>query len=118
MTIRYVDRPDMPETFADSIASTYFDGQTLRIEFTVTRVDEAAAVAPITAHRFPVCRMVVPAAAGVDLINRLNQDRRRTSTGRRGEADTAANGSAQGNLTQRRTLGLRAMPFVICSFFY
>jgi hypothetical protein len=73
VTIRYVDRPDMPETFADSIASTYFDGQTLRIEFTVTRVDEAASVAPITARRFPVCRIVVPAPAGIDLINRLNK---------------------------------------------
>ena len=73
VTIRYVDRPDMPETFADSIASTYFDGQTLRIEFTVTRLDEAASVAPMTARRFPVCRIVVPAPAGIDLINRLNQ---------------------------------------------
>jgi len=73
VTIRYVDRPDMPETFADSIASTYFDGQTLRIEFTVTRVDETASVAPMTARRFPVRRIVVPAPAGIDLINRLNQ---------------------------------------------
>lgn len=73
VTIRYVDRPDMPETFADSVANTYFDGQTLRIEFTVTRVDETASVAPMTARRFPVCRIVVPAPAGIDLINRLNQ---------------------------------------------
>ena len=31
-TIRYVDRPDVGETFADSITGLVFDGQTLRIE--------------------------------------------------------------------------------------
>ena len=39
-TIRYVDRPDVGETFADSITGLVFDGQTPRIEFSVTRVDE------------------------------------------------------------------------------
>jgi hypothetical protein len=27
----------------------------------------------MTARRFPVCRIVVPTPAGIDLINRLNQ---------------------------------------------
>jgi hypothetical protein len=31
-TIRYVDRADMVETFADSVTGLIFDGQTLRIE--------------------------------------------------------------------------------------
>ena len=35
-TIRYLDRADMVETFADSITGLIFDGQTLRIEFGVT----------------------------------------------------------------------------------
>jgi hypothetical protein len=37
--LRYQDIPDLPETFADSIGQWIFDGQNLRIEFTVTRLD-------------------------------------------------------------------------------
>ncbi len=45
-TIRYVDRADMAETFVDSITGLIFDGQTLRIEFGVTRLDEIKANTP------------------------------------------------------------------------
>jgi hypothetical protein len=30
-TIRYIDRPEMGEVFADSINHVYFDGQSLRL---------------------------------------------------------------------------------------
>jgi hypothetical protein len=70
---RYVDRPDTPETFADSITALFFDGQTLRIEFAVTRVDEVKANTPITGRRYPACRVVLPPSAAVDLINRMQQ---------------------------------------------
>ena len=43
ITVHHVDRPDTRETFADAIGGAYFDGQTLRIEFAVTRLDEAKA---------------------------------------------------------------------------
>ena len=39
-TVRYVDNPDCAETFADSVNSVFFDGQTMRIEFGITRMDE------------------------------------------------------------------------------
>jgi hypothetical protein len=42
-TFRYVDRPELVETFADSITGMFFDGQSLRIEFAVSRVDEIKA---------------------------------------------------------------------------
>jgi hypothetical protein len=71
--IRYLDRADMEETFADSISGLIFDGQTLRIEFAVTRFDEMKANAPITGRRYPACRLVLPPAAAVDLINRMQQ---------------------------------------------
>jgi hypothetical protein len=58
-TIRYVDRPDVDETFADSITGLVFDGQTLRIEFGVTRVDEVKPDAPITGRRYPTSRIVL-----------------------------------------------------------
>jgi hypothetical protein len=72
-TIRYLDRADMEETFADSITGLIFDGQTLRIEFGVTRFDDVKTNTPITGRRYPACRLVLPPAAAVDLINRMQQ---------------------------------------------
>lgn len=72
-TIQYLDRADMEETFADSINRLSHDGQTLRIEFGITRFDDVKAGAPITGRRYPACRLVLPPAAAVDLINRMQQ---------------------------------------------
>ena len=71
--IRTVDRPDVAETFADSVTGLMFDGQTLRIEFGVTRFDEVKPNMPISGRRYPACRIVLPPAAAVDLINRMQQ---------------------------------------------
>ena len=72
-TIRYIDRPDIEETFADSISGLIFDGQALRIEFAVTRLDEVKPNTPVTGRRYPASRIVLPPAAAVDLINRMQQ---------------------------------------------
>jgi hypothetical protein len=72
-TIRNFDRPEVAETFADSITSLIFDGQSLRIEFGVTRLDEVKPNAPITGRRYTACRLVLPPAAAVDFINRMQQ---------------------------------------------
>jgi hypothetical protein len=72
-TIRLVDRPDLEEVFADSVTGLIFDGQTLRIEFGVTRFDEVKPNTPITGRRYPACRIVLPPAAAVELINRIQQ---------------------------------------------
>jgi len=71
--IRYVDRADVEETFADCVSGLIFDGQTLRIEFGVTRFDDVRPNTPITGRRYPACRLVLPPAAAVDLINRMQQ---------------------------------------------
>jgi hypothetical protein len=71
--IRLVDRPDLAETFVDSVSGLVFDGQTLRIDFAVTRLDEIKPNAPITGRRYPACRLVLPPAAAADLINRMQQ---------------------------------------------
>ena len=60
----------MVETFADSVTGLIFDGQTLRIEFGVTRFDDVKPNTPITGRRYPACRLVLPPVAAVDLINR------------------------------------------------
>ena len=73
VTIRYLDRPDCLETFADSLTRLSFDGQTLRLEFAVTRMDDVKPNAPVTGRRYPVCRLVLQPLAAVDLINRIQQ---------------------------------------------
>jgi hypothetical protein len=72
-TVRMIDRVDVAETFADSVTGLIFDGQTLRIEFAVTRFDEVKPNTPITGRRYPACRVVLPPATAVDLINRMQQ---------------------------------------------
>ena len=72
-TIRYVDRPDMAETFADSVNHVYFDGQSLRLEFGITRLDDVKPNTPVTGRRYPAQRMVLTPAAAVELINRMQQ---------------------------------------------
>jgi hypothetical protein len=71
--IRYIDRSDCIESFADSISSLYFDGQTLRIEFGVTRLDDVKPNQPISGRRIPTQRMVLTPSAAVELINRMQQ---------------------------------------------
>ncbi|MGO9869814.1 MAG: hypothetical protein ACLPJY_19410 [Rhodomicrobium sp.] len=71
--IRFIDRSDVVETFADSVSGLIFDGQTLRIEFAVTRLDEVKPNTPVTGRRYPASRIVLPPAAAVDLINRMRQ---------------------------------------------
>ena len=72
-SIRYVDQPECRETFADSIVSVFFDGQTMRIEFGITRMDDMKQDAPITGRRYPACRLVLPATAAIELINKMQQ---------------------------------------------
>ena len=72
-SIRYVDQPECGETFADSVVSVFFDGQTMRIEFGITRMDEIKQGAPMTGRRYPACRLVLPVNAAIDLINKMQQ---------------------------------------------
>jgi hypothetical protein len=71
--LHYVDRPECLETFADAINNIVFDGQTLRVEFGVSRVDEIKPNTPVTGRRYPVCRLVLPPAAAIELINKMQQ---------------------------------------------
>jgi hypothetical protein len=72
-SIRYVDQPECRETFADSINSVFFDGQTMRIEFGITRMDEMKQGQPVSGRRYPACRLVLPVSAAIDLINKMQQ---------------------------------------------
>src|SRR4029078_10757069 len=72
-TIPSADGRECAETFADSINHVYFDGQSLRIEFGVTRLDDVKQNAPVTGRRHPAQRMVLTPMAAVKLINRMQQ---------------------------------------------
>lgn len=71
--VRYIDLPECKETFADTIVGVFFDGQTMRIEFATTRMDEMKQGQPVTARRYPACRLVLPVNAAIDLINKMQQ---------------------------------------------
>jgi hypothetical protein len=72
-TYTYVDLPDLAETFADSIGGVFFDGHSLRIEFCVGRLDPSKPQPPQTGRRFPACRLVLSAAAAVELMNTMQR---------------------------------------------
>jgi hypothetical protein len=71
--LRYQDRPEVTEVFADAIRSCIFDGQVMRIEFTVARFDDPGALGVLEGRQVPVSRLVLSRTALGDLFNRLGQ---------------------------------------------
>ncbi len=71
--IRFIDRPELSETFSDSIHGLSFDGQTMRIEFCTVRIDPPKSPDVRTGRQYPVCRMVLTPGAGIELFSRLQQ---------------------------------------------
>ena len=70
---QYIDRPEVAEVFADFVQRIQFDGQTLRFEFCVSRLEDQKPGAPAAGKRYPACRLVLSAAAAVDLMNKMQQ---------------------------------------------
>jgi len=56
---RYQDVPDLGETFADTVGNWTFDGNTLRIEFLVSRTDPEKPSGAPTGRAVPVRRLGV-----------------------------------------------------------
>ena len=71
--LQYVDRLDCDEVFVDTVSKISFDGQTLRMEFAVTRLDDVAPNTPPTGRLIPSVRLVLPPRTAVDLMNRMQQ---------------------------------------------
>jgi len=69
--IRYIDLPDVLETFVDSVKSVAFDGDTARIELCVTRVDSLKPKDTPTARRYPVCRLAMTPESFLSLANQF-----------------------------------------------
>jgi len=70
---RYQDMPELRETFADSIGGWTFDGSTLRVEFTVSRLDQVKQGETPSGRTIPACRLVLTTAAAVELIRTASQ---------------------------------------------
>jgi hypothetical protein len=84
----FEDRPEVLETFADSIHSLLFDGQTLRITFTVTRMEPPTGSAPTPGKRFPTCRLVLAGGGVVQLMNHVSQLNAAMAQRRAGDSTT------------------------------
>jgi hypothetical protein len=70
--LSYVDRPEISETFVDSLARAWFDPlHNLRMEFVVNRLDDANPPSPMTGKSVTACRIVIPAPGLVDLYAKL-----------------------------------------------
>ena len=72
----FVDRPDLTETFSDSLETFTFSDGLLRVDFCCTRLETPAnpnPQNPPTAKKYPVARMVMPLDTAVTLFNQLNQ---------------------------------------------
>lgn len=68
----YVDRPEVAETYADMVRLIHFDGQTVRIEFTVSRPTLAGQDRAGVELR-PAARLVLPPLAAVALHEQLTR---------------------------------------------
>ena len=64
---------DVPETFADSMGDVMFDGQILRMEFSVTRLDELKPQGTPTGRRHIVSRIALTTEGAVQLLNAAQQ---------------------------------------------
>ncbi len=53
----YVDRPEVCEIFADGYEMMYFDGTSLRLEFTVSRYEKPEPPKLPSGTRYPACRL-------------------------------------------------------------
>jgi hypothetical protein len=72
-TYSYVDLPEMPETFADSVHALLFDGQMLKITCAVNRMDAAQSPNQTGGKRYPACRLVLTATGAAELINQVTK---------------------------------------------
>ncbi len=69
---KYIDQIDVMETFCDHLQNMTFDGQTLRLEFAVSRLGEPTPSKTLKGKRYTVSRIVTTPQVALDLHNKLN----------------------------------------------
>ena len=71
--LTYQDRDDFFATCGDSIGPWSYDGNTLRLEFLVTRFDPPKGDGPQSGRQYPVCRLALTAKGALELLNQCRQ---------------------------------------------
>jgi hypothetical protein len=70
--IQDVDVPSISETFVDAVRGMMFDGQSVRMELCVTRMEEPKnGSGELTGKRQTACRVVLPLSAALELSSKL-----------------------------------------------
>jgi hypothetical protein len=75
---KYIDRPEVSEVFADRLEHLFFDGATVRMEFTVTRTDPAQSGAGhvLTEPRqwsYTASRVVLSARGAAEMLHKMQE---------------------------------------------
>ncbi len=66
--LKYIDRPDVSETFSDSLGLCHFRDNVALVEFCVTRIDEPNPPNPPAGRKYPVARVLLTPETIVDLF--------------------------------------------------
>lgn len=72
LQIKYTDRLDVTETFANSLGKCFFTEGVANIELCVTRIEKTDPSTPPTGKKYPACRLVLTPQAVVQLFQSLN----------------------------------------------
>jgi hypothetical protein len=98
--IEYVDVPSITETYADNVRGMMFDGQSVRLELCVTRMDEPGkAPTELTGKRQTACRVVLPLNTALELSTKLG--RMMSTLAKRGAERKAQQGLAKSKETAK-----------------
>ena len=68
----YVDRPEVSETFVDSLEKINFDGTSIRMELTVNRLDNPQPSGVPTGRKLTACRLITSPAGLLSIAGALN----------------------------------------------
>ncbi len=69
--LAYVDRPEILETYVDSLWRVYFDGQTIRMDFVINRMDDPQPQIPPSDKALTASRIVIPVIGMADMLSKL-----------------------------------------------
>ena len=121
LSVSHVDIAELAETFADSVSNVVWDGQTLRVDLSVTRYPPPDQMSS-GAKRYPVCRLVLtpppPPTSTIDCASlpprsprapKLAKRRFEANEpiGRGGEAGCIARSATHRRTTHRDAIALR-----------
>ena len=71
MQLTHADRPEISETFVDSLWRVSFENMVVKMELTVNRVDDPNPPAAPTGRAMTACRLVMPITGMIDMLGKL-----------------------------------------------